>query len=71
MTDHPAPTPRPAPPARAAAGAPGPEDTAADRSLDAALARLDDLDGLGVHEHVDVYEHVDRALRERLAGAEG
>ncbi|MCI2240739.1 hypothetical protein MO973_34510 [Paenibacillus sp. TRM 82003] len=71
MTDHPAPTPRPAPPAHTAAGVPGPEDIAADRSLEAALARLDVLDGLGVHEHVDVYDDVDRALRERLAGAEG
>ncbi|PRY17772.1 hypothetical protein CLV37_1017 [Kineococcus rhizosphaerae] len=41
-----------------------------DRALDAVLARLDGLDAVGVHDHVEVYSAVDRALRERLAGAE-
>lgn len=44
---------------------------AADRALDTVLARLDGLGAVGVHEHVEVYTGVDRALRERLAAAEG
>ncbi|WP_432540515.1 hypothetical protein [Kineococcus sp. SYSU DK002] len=62
-------TPVPVPPR---APAPTPEPTGEpDRVLDDALARLDGLDALGVHEHVEAYAAVDRALRERLAGAEG
>lgn len=63
----PVPTPPrvPAPP-RSEAG-PTPEQ---DRALQDVLDRLDGLDALGVHDHVEVYAAVDRALRERLAGAE-
>ena len=61
--------PRPTPPR------PGPVTTAsgesADRALDAALAQLDGLGALTVHDHVEVFTGVDRALRERLAAAEG
>jgi hypothetical protein len=69
----PGPAPRPGP-------RPGPvqgeqaateQARALDASLDAALARLDSLDATAVHDHVDVFATVDRALRERLAGAEG
>ena len=70
MSQHPAPTPRPAPPARAA-GAPRPEEDAAQRALEAALEQLDGLGALGVHEHVDVYASIDQALRARLAATEG
>ena len=42
-----------------------------DAALDGALARLDGLDAVGVHEHVEVYAAVDAALRARLAGTEG
>ncbi|NYD20969.1 hypothetical protein [Kineococcus aurantiacus] len=49
----------------------GQHDPGPDGALAAALARLDGLDAVGVHEHVEVYAAVDRALRERLAGAEG
>ncbi|PPK90868.1 hypothetical protein CLV92_12244 [Kineococcus xinjiangensis] len=35
------------------------------------LARLDALEALPVHEHVDVFAEVDRALRRRLTLAEG
>ncbi|WP_432564556.1 hypothetical protein [Kineococcus sp. SYSU DK003] len=45
-------------------------DSEQDRALDEALARLDGLEALGVHEHVEVYTAVDAALRRRLAGAE-
>ncbi|MEW1959993.1 hypothetical protein [Kineococcus sp. NPDC059986] len=57
--------PRPGP-ARSEAAA-SPEQ---DRALQDVLDRLDGLDALGVHDHVEVYAAVDRALRERLAGAE-
>jgi len=43
----------------------------ADRALETALARLDGLSALTVHDHVEVFTGVDRALRERLAAAEG
>jgi hypothetical protein len=45
-------------------------DASLDRALDQTLARLDGLDAVGVHEHVEVYTAVDRALRERLAATE-
>ncbi|MEZ0165101.1 hypothetical protein AB2L27_10035 [Kineococcus sp. LSe6-4] len=64
-TSVPAPAPRPGP-ARPGAGAPAEQD----RALQDVLDRLDGLDALGVHDHVEVYAAVDRALRERLAGAE-
>ena len=48
-----------------------PREAALDRALDQTLARLDGLDAVGVHEHVEVYAAVDRALRERLAATEG
>ncbi|WP_432511219.1 hypothetical protein [Kineococcus sp. SYSU DK001] len=72
MTDPEGPsTPAPAPP-RPSVPVPAPEQAGEhDRVLEAALARLDGLDALGVHEHVEAYAAVDRALRERLAGAEG
>ena len=41
-----------------------------DRALQDVLDRLDGLDALGVHDHVEVYAAVDRALWERLAGAD-
>jgi len=46
------------------------DDAVLDGALAAALTRLDSLDALGVHEHVEVYTAVDRALRERLAAAD-
>lgn len=58
--------PRPAAPTTATAAG-----EVADRALEVALARLDGLGAVGVHEHVEVYAGVDRALRERLATAEG
>ncbi|NIZ93671.1 hypothetical protein [Kineococcus rubinsiae] len=58
-------TPLPQPPRSAAQ-----DDAGADDALGAALTRLDHLDALGVHEHVEVYTAVDRALRERLAAAD-
>ncbi|WP_432487165.1 hypothetical protein [Kineococcus sp. SYSU DK018] len=69
MSEHP--TPRPAPPAHRADDPPAPRDPAAEQQLDAALARLDGIGALGVHEHVEVYTGIDQALRERLAGTEG
>ncbi|WP_157873646.1 hypothetical protein [Kineococcus radiotolerans] len=48
-----------------------PREAAPDRALDEVLARLDGLDALSVHEHVEVYTAVDHALRERLAATEG
>jgi hypothetical protein len=62
----PVPTPPRPGPARSEAAA-SPEQ---DRALQDVLDRLDGLDALGVHDHVEVYAAVDRALRERLAGAE-
>ena len=56
----PVPTPPPAPPG-----------VRAEAELTAALARLDELPALPVHDHVPVFEEVDRALRRRLANAEG
>jgi len=47
-----------------------PRETALDRDLEQALARLEGLDAVNVHDHVEVYSAVDRALRERLAAAE-
>ena len=58
-------TPLPQPPPSAAR-----DDAVLDDALDAALARLDSLDALGPHDHVEVYTAVDRALRERLAAAD-
>ena len=55
-------SPRPGEPSR---------EAALDRTLDQTLARLDGLDAVSVHEHVEVYAAVDRALRERLAATEG
>lgn len=55
-------TPRPGEP---------PREAGLDRALDQTLARLEGLDAAGVHEHVEVYAAVDRALRERLAATEG
>ena len=46
------------------------DDHADDHALDHALSRLDGLGAVTVHEHVDVYTAVDRALRERLAATE-
>jgi hypothetical protein len=57
--------PKPAAPPRDA-----PLDHAVDHALDHALSRLDGLGAVTVHEHVDVYTAVDRALRERLAATE-
>ncbi|WP_432492101.1 hypothetical protein [Kineococcus gypseus] len=71
MSEQSTPPPRPAPPARAAAGPTRPEEGAAERALQRALGRLDELDALQVHEHAAVYAEVDDALRERLAGTEG
>jgi hypothetical protein len=48
-----------------------PREAPLDRALDRTLVRLDGLDALSVHEHVEVYTAVDRALRERLAATEG
>ncbi|NAZ81802.1 hypothetical protein GTR02_08210 [Kineococcus sp. R8] len=58
-------TPLPQPPPSAARA-----DVAGDDALAGALARLESLDALGVHEHVEVYAAVDHALRERLAAAD-
>ncbi|MEZ0492824.1 hypothetical protein AB2L28_11320 [Kineococcus sp. TBRC 1896] len=61
------PTPPRVPGAVRSEGGTAPEH---DRALQDVLTRLDGLDGLAVHDHVEVYAAVDRALRERLAGAE-
>jgi hypothetical protein len=42
-----------------------------DATIDEALARLTDLDGAPVREHLDVLEAVHAALQGRLADAEG
>jgi hypothetical protein len=39
--------------------------------VDDALGRLADLQGLPVHEHVDVFEDVQRRLHETLADLAG
>ncbi|GAB7189297.1 hypothetical protein NUM3379_00030 [Kineococcus sp. NUM-3379] len=41
------------------------------QELGEALARLDALGAVPVHDHVPAFEEVDRALRGRLATAEG
>jgi hypothetical protein len=41
---------------------------ASDPRVDAALARLSDLDGKPVAEHVKVFEDVQRRLQEALTG---
>ncbi len=38
-------------------------------SIEDALARLDDLDGRPVSEHVGIYEQVHSALQDQLAAA--
>ena len=48
-----------------------PACVAAEQAVHDALAQLDGLGAVGVHEHVEVYAAVDRALRERLAATEG
>lgn len=48
-----------------------PREAPLDEALNQALARLDGLDAVSVHDHVEVYTAVDRALRERLAATEG
>ena len=61
------PDPRPRP-------VPGPHSATPARSgqeLSEALARLDALGAVPVHDHVPAFEEVDRALRGRLATAEG
>ena len=53
---------------------PGPSPTvpaASGPELTDALARLDTLGAVPVHEHVAAFEEIDRALRRRLATAEG
>ena len=50
---------------------PSPRSAVLDEALDHALARLDGLEAVSVHDHVDVYTAVDLALRERLAATEG
>ncbi|HEY0117354.1 MAG TPA: hypothetical protein VGC04_01095 [Cellulomonas sp.] len=47
-----------------------PESTG-DATVDEALARLTDLDGAPVREHLGVLEAVHAALQDRLADAEG
>ena len=42
-----------------------------DARVDDALGRLADLQGLPVHEHVDVFEDVQRRLHETLADLAG
>lgn len=61
------PSPRPAPPP----GAPRADAAPVGSELADALARLDGLAALPVHDHVAVFEDVDRALRHRLTSAEG
>ena len=61
-------------PPRPAPAAPVPHSAVAGPAVDevgAALARLEALQALPVHEHVDVFAEVDRALRRRLTLAEG
>lgn len=47
-----------------------PEGTG-DATVDAVLARITDLHGAPVREHLDVLEAVHAALQDRLADAEG
>ncbi|MWA00262.1 hypothetical protein F8568_007725 [Actinomadura sp. LD22] len=77
MSDEPAATPGPAPvpPAEAGGGEPGlpagpPPEPTGDPRVDEAVARLGELAGRPVAEHVEIFEDVHQRLQDLLAGAE-
>ncbi|MBO2462428.1 hypothetical protein [Actinomadura violacea] len=78
MSDEPATTPDPAPSPLAGNGggepgvpaAPPPEPTG-DPRVDEVLARLGELPGRPVAEHVEIFADVHQRLQDLLAGAEG
>jgi hypothetical protein len=74
MSDEPAPEPAvPAAPAPSGAPSPAPlppPDPTGDPRVDAAVARLAELGGRPVAEHVEIFEDVHQRLQELLAAAE-
>jgi len=46
-----------------------PDSTSGDARVDAALARLDDLDEVPVHEHAEVFSDIHARLTAALADA--
>ncbi|HEU5027003.1 MAG TPA: hypothetical protein VFV01_18945 [Spirillospora sp.] len=78
MSDEPAATPgaAPFPPAEAGGAEPGlpaapPPEPTGDPRVDEAVARLGELAGRPVPEHVEIFEDVHQRLQDLLAGAEG